>query len=252
MGRIHKAPSNVEWRQWGAVDPFYGVASWSGRDRSGLNPWTVDDFYALGQSDWADFRERWARYGVKYGRVVDVGCGAGRLTKHMATDFSDVVGVDVSDGMIDVARAHVTDANVQFRLGDGIRLPIETATVDGAFSAHVFQHLESLDLARANFAEVARVLRPGGTMMIHLPVVLPPTGLPGVLPAMAAKRKLSDLRAVVQRWRGAPLMRGLQFPWAWLRGQLPTLGLVDVELVIFATRSNGADHACVLARRLDG
>ena len=249
MARPDKASSNVEWRKWGEDDPFYGVASWTGRERGGSHPWTAEEFYALGASDWADFRERWARYGVKFGSVVEIGCGAGRLTKHMAADFGNVVAVDVSEGMLGVARTHISEVNVDLRLGDGITLPVETATADAAFSAHVFQHFDSLELARANFSEASRVLKPGGTMMIHLPVVVPPSGLPGVLPALAAKRRLSDLRAAVQRRRGAPLMRGLQYPWAWLKGELPKLGLVDMELVIFPTRSNAGDHACLLARR---
>lgn len=249
MKRIEHAPSNIEWRKWGRDDPFYGVASWAGRQRGGANPWTAEDFYALGRSDWADFRRRWVNYGVDFGRVVEIGCGAGRLTKHMAADFAHVLGVDVSDGMLEVARSHIPEPNVELRLGDGATLPVETATVDGVFSTHVFQHLESLALARANFSEAARVLKPGGTMMVHLPVIMPPLGATGVLLLVAAKRKLGDLRATVKRRRGTPLMRGLQYPWQWLVRELPTLGLINVELVVFATESNGGYQPCVLARR---
>lgn len=249
VGRTEKAASNVEWRQWGNVDPFFGVASWSGRQRGGAHPWTAEEFYALGRADWVDFRARWTNYGVDLGHVVDLGCGAGRITKAMAADVARVIGVDVSDGMLAVARSNLPESNVELRLGDGVTLPVETATADGVFSAHVFQHFDSIGLARRNLAEAARVLKPGGTMMVHLPVVLPPSGLPGILPALAARRKLSDLRATLQRRRGAPLMRGLQYPWAWLKRELPALGLVDVELVLFSAKSNGGDHACVLARR---
>jgi len=249
MKRIEQAPSNTEWRRWGTDDPFYGVATWAGRDRGGANPWTAEDFYALGTSDWADFRSRWVGFGVEFGLVVDIGCGAGRLTKAMAADFRQVIGVDVSEGMLDVARSNITESNVDLRLGDGISVPVETSTVDGAFSAHVFQHFDSIGLARANFSEVARILKPGGTMMIHLPVVVPPEGLPGVLPALAAKQKLGDVRAKLRRRRGTPFMRGLQYPWQWLIRELPALGLTDIELVVFAARSNGGYHPCVLARR---
>ena len=248
MKRID-APSNAEWRRWGRDDPFYGVAAWEGRQRSGSNPWTAQDFYALGQSMWADFRRRWVAYGVDFGRVVDIGCGAGRLTKAMAADFGEVIGVDVSGGMIDVARANISASNVEFRLGDGITLPVETSTADAAFAAHVFQHFDSLALAHANFSEIARMLKPGATMMIHLPVVLPPAGIPGVLPLLAAKNRVDDLTATVKRWRRAPLMRRLQYPWPWLMRELPTMGLVDVELAVFVTPSSGIYHACVLARR---
>lgn len=245
----HDAPSNVEWRRWGRDDPFFGVATWEGRQRGGANPWTAEDFYALGRSDWADFRKRWVSYGVEFGRVVEIGSGAGRLTKYMAADFADVIGIDVSDDMLKVARSNILEANVELRLGDGVTLPVETATADGVFSTHVFQHFESLALARANFSEAARILKPGGSMMVHLPVVMPPAGLPGIGVAVAAKRKMGDLRAVVMRRRGVPFMRGLQFPWVWLTEELPTLGLIDVELVVFATISNGGYQPCVLARR---
>jgi SAM-dependent methyltransferase len=250
MKRIERAPSNVEWRKWGRDDPFYGVAAWAGRQRGGANPWTAEDFYALGQSDWADFCKRWVNYGVDFGRVIDIGCGAGRLTKYMAADFATVVGVDVSDDMLEVARSHIPEPNVELRMGDGVSLPVETATVDGAFSALVFQHFDSFALARANFSEVARVLKPGGTMMVELLVIMPPA-VPGILLAVAAKRRLGDLRAMVKRRRGAPLMRGLQYPWQWLVRELPAFGLVDVELVVFAAKSNGGYQACVLARRED-
>ncbi len=251
MARPDKASSNAEWRRWGDDDPFYGVASWSGRQRGGANPWTAEDFYALGRSDWADFRDRWSRYGINFGRVVEIGCGAGRLTKAMASDFASVVGVDVSEGMLSVARSHTPEANVDLRLGDGVTLPVESATADGVFSTHVFQHLDSLELARANFDEVARVLKPRGTMMVHLPIVLPPDGLPGLRLAVRIRRRMGDLRATVQRRRGAPLMRGLQYPWDWLSRELSTLGFVDVELVMFAMRSNGGYHSCVLARKAE-
>jgi SAM-dependent methyltransferase len=211
---MKRAPSNAEWQKGGRDDPFFGVAAWPGRQRGGSNPWTAQEFYALGQSTWVDFRRRWVAYGVDFGRVVDIGCGAGRLTKAMAADFERVIGVDVADGMLDVARANISESNVEFRLGDGITLPVATSTADAAFSAHAFQHFDSLALAHANFSEIARILKPGATMMVHLPVVMPPAGIPGVLPLLSAKNRVDDLRATLKRWRREPLMRRLQYPWA--------------------------------------
>jgi ubiquinone/menaquinone biosynthesis C-methylase UbiE len=171
------------------------------------------------------------------------------MTKAMAADFGEVIGVDVSDGMLQVARAHIAESNVELRLGDGLNLPVETSTAEAAFSAHVFQHLDSLTLAHANFSEIARVLRPGATMMVHLPVVMPPAGIPGVLSLVAARNRVDDVRATLRRWRRAPLMRWLQYPWPWLVRELPALGLVDVELAVFVSAGSGIHHACVLARR---
>ena len=41
--------SNTEWKIWGKYDPLFGVANWRGRERTGTNSWTDEDFYSLGQ-----------------------------------------------------------------------------------------------------------------------------------------------------------------------------------------------------------
>lgn len=241
--------SNIEWRQWGKVDPFWAVAAWPDRQRSGNNPWTPEDFYDLGSKDWADFRAHWGSYGVARGLCVEIGCGAGRLTMHIAKDFEEVVGVDVSEGMLRVAREYVTAPNVILRLCDGVRIPVATATADGVFSCHVFQHFESLEVARANFAEVARVLRPGGSALIHLPMYWLPRGLPLAERVLALRKRLGDVHAKMQRRKGKLLMRGLSYPVDWLLRELPPLGFSEVAMEVFATSSNGSVHPCVLMRR---
>src|SRR5262249_6306440 len=51
--------SNVEWIAWARKDPLYAVATCPNRDREGAAPWSDAEFYALGESDWTDFRRRW-------------------------------------------------------------------------------------------------------------------------------------------------------------------------------------------------
>ena len=40
---------------WGKTDPLFAVASWENRNREGTSPWTEDEFFQLGKSDWQDF-----------------------------------------------------------------------------------------------------------------------------------------------------------------------------------------------------
>jgi SAM-dependent methyltransferase len=121
--------SNREWKLWGEKDPLYGVASWEGRSKEGANPWTAADFYHIGEQDWRDFQTHWARYGLRTGTCVEIGSGAGRITKQLATSFERVVAVDVSEAMLDVARSNISASNVRFHVADGISLPAASGSV---------------------------------------------------------------------------------------------------------------------------
>jgi ubiquinone/menaquinone biosynthesis C-methylase UbiE len=168
---------------------------------------------------------------------------------HIADDFDEVIGIDVSDGMLQVARAHVHAANVDFHRCNGVEIPFATAAADAVFSTHVFQHLDSLELARATFAEVARVLRPGASTMIHLPMYRLPRGFSSVERALVVRHWRDTTRAKRRRRAGKPFMRGLIYSWEWLFQELPRLGFSDIEILVFATASNNDPHSYVLARR---
>jgi len=95
--------SNIEWKQWGKFDPLYAVSSWDGKQKDGPKPWTDNEFYSLGASDWADFYDHWKRYGFQGGHCLEIGCGAGRITRHLANSFQMVTALDVSENMMQYA-----------------------------------------------------------------------------------------------------------------------------------------------------
>lgn len=100
--------------------------------------------------------------------VLDVGCGTGALFSGIAGHFpaARYVGVDLAVGMCAAAREKSGGRGAtQFVAGDAERLPFGSARFDLAVSASVFQWLDSLDAA---FAEVFRVLVPGGTFRFAL------------------------------------------------------------------------------------
>lgn len=249
---VHRPPeaaSNAEWKRWGDTDPFYAVAAWEGRQQGGPDAWTPEEFYDLGLKDWGDFRSHWDAYGRRSGSCIEIGCGAGRLTMHMTNDFDEVVGIDVSEGMLRVARTYISAQNAKFQLSNGIDLPVDTASADAVFSTHVFQHFDSHELALANFAEVARVLRSGASAMIHLPMYQWPNGLGVMERVLDARRLLGDMRAKSRRRQGRLLMRGLTYSWDWIFRELSVLGFSSVEICVFQTSSNLDQHAYVLMRR---
>ncbi len=247
--------TNAEWIRWGREDPLYGVASWAGRRRTDAQPWTDAEFYALGRSDWADFQAHWVRYGFDPAVVVEVGCGAGRITAALADTAGHVHAVDVSRDMLAYAQARVTAPTVTWHLGDGRSLPLPDGTATAAFSCHVLQHLPTVEVGLAYLTEVVRVLRPGGTLLIHLPLVCWPLGRPGQFARAlaAAMAPVARMVARVRRWRmarGGPLcMQGISYELSRVVAHLQALGCTHVEIAILPMTSNGGLHPCVLATR---
>ncbi len=96
--------------------------------------------------------------------VGDLGCGTGVTTAAIAPFVRQVIGIDGSDEMLDAARARLADAlNVDLRQGALEALPIDAGALDAATLVLVLHHLPSPAVA---LAEAARVLKPGGRLLI--------------------------------------------------------------------------------------
>lgn len=109
----------------------------------------------------ADFIELIKKQAIR--RVADIGCGPGRVAAFMADHGLEVVGVDVSQAMLDVARtAH---PGIEFEEGRLDALPIETGVLAGAVCWYsiIYTPLGRLDEV---FDELARVLVPGGCLLL--------------------------------------------------------------------------------------
>ena len=141
-GNVASRPpeSNQEWQAWGEKDPLFGVIPQPGRERDGATPWTDADFYQTGSGDWEEFIRRWRLYGVDRTSCVEIGCGAGRLTQHIARDFGEVHALDVAEGMINYARQHV-GSNVHLYVTDGISLPVPRRQRDRGVLGNCFPAL---------------------------------------------------------------------------------------------------------------
>ncbi len=243
--------SNTEWKQWAKNDPLYAVAAWREKDKSGASPWTEEEFYALGDSDWQDFFHQWQHYGLNGESCLEVGCGAGRITRQLAGAFDHVYAVDVSEDMIQRARKAVGN-NVEFSIVDGLNLPQGDCSVKAILSTHVLQHLDSVDIGFSYFREFARVLDHEGTMMVHLPLYqFPSDGRSYKLmgPLYACSRRLQSIQASMRRLRGASLMRRTPYPIRDLHAFLLSVGFKNVEFRIFPTKINGDLHPFVFGTK---
>jgi ubiquinone/menaquinone biosynthesis C-methylase UbiE len=140
-------------------------------------------------------------------RVLDVAAGIGTTALLLATERGvDVVGIDLGDTQVARARARAVEAGlesrVRFEVGDAERLGAPDASSDAVVCECAFCTFPDKDTAAA---ELARVLRPGGTAGITDvwldPNTLDPElrGLAGRVACIADARPIDQVRAIVER-----------------------------------------------------
>jgi SAM-dependent methyltransferase len=98
------------------------------------------------------------------GAALDVGCGTGVLAQRLADAGYAMTGVDPSEGMLDVLRARTT--RVKAVHGSGPALPFADASFDLVFTVAVLHHVAEPDEVRRTLAEMVRVTRPGGMILV--------------------------------------------------------------------------------------
>ena len=132
------------------------------------------DFVAAGVRDARMLRRRAGLTKAK--RVLDWGCGAGRLAigiKHLMGHVEDYHGVDIQPELLTWAKDHLTDEHTRFTLVDAhnarynpdgeqsFHIPADDGSVDVLYAYSVFSHMLTADLAGYG-ATIARVLAPEG------------------------------------------------------------------------------------------
>ena len=102
-------------------------------------------------------------------KFLEIGCGIGRMTKHLAAIFGEVHSSDVSGEMIRQARqrlGHLPNVHLHETSGvDFAALPNDY--FDVTFSAYVFQHVPSKAVIESNIRDAYRVVKPGGIVRVH-------------------------------------------------------------------------------------
>jgi SAM-dependent methyltransferase len=101
--------------------------------------------------------------------LLDAGCGLGDDVRALAARVAPggrALGVDASASMVAEARRRGLSDGVQFMVGDVERLDLEDASVDGCRAERTFQHLAHPSAAAR---ELARVVRPGGRVVVSEP-----------------------------------------------------------------------------------
>lgn len=165
--------SNVDeqtWEMLGQTDPLWAVLTCANKR---YGQWDKADFYGTGQR-WVDALMQQVNESstlTQFGRVMDFGCGPGRLTRYLASYFDECVGVDVSKSMVDLARAeNLTYNNCQFVHNTQPNLKRWVShSFDMVVSQMTLQHMSRPEHIQAFITEFLRIIHPDGLIIFQLP-----------------------------------------------------------------------------------
>lgn len=119
--------------------------------------------------------------------VLEVGCGTGYFTRELARTGADIVAVDVSPELLEMARTDCSAKNVCYEIQNACALSYPDAGFDSVVGSSVLHHLEIKEAVR----EIHRVLKPRGTIYFTEPNMLnPQIAIQKNVPWI--KRKLGD------------------------------------------------------------
>jgi SAM-dependent methyltransferase len=120
-------------------------------------------------------------------RVLELGCGTGYFTREMARSGADIVAIDISPELLEIARANCSAPNVRYEIQNAYELSYPDAVFDSVVGSSVLHHLEVEEALR----KIYRVLKPGGTIYFTEPNMLnPQIAIQKNVPWI--KRKLGD------------------------------------------------------------
>ena len=138
-------------------------------------------------------------------RIADLGCGTGYFSGLLLARGFGVVGVDVSEANLRIARER--HPGLDTRLADLGALPFESSSVEAAVCLEVLEHVEHDEAA---LREIRRMLRPGGQLVVSVPSAEAPPPLVERLGLSSVHDEEGPERHVREGYRSTQLMRQLE------------------------------------------
>jgi SAM-dependent methyltransferase len=123
-----------------------------------------------GKLRWARRVKMLANYLRAGMRVLELGCGTGYFTRELARCEAEIVAVDVSPELLEIARTDYPAGNVRYEIQNACALSYPNACFDSIVGSSVLHHLDINEV----LAEIYRVLKEGGTIYFTEPNMLNP------------------------------------------------------------------------------
>lgn len=155
------------WDDYARRNPMFYIHSKSLQEEF---EWSPEEFFATGRAVETVVQDLFPEGDYASGRLLEIGCGLGRESIHLAQIFGEVVSLDISEEMVEQARRLHSDVpNLSFVVGDGHSLSgLADESFDYVYSFIVLQHITDHRVVLEYLREGARVLRPGGAFVFQL------------------------------------------------------------------------------------
>ena len=164
-----KDKHHEQWEKLGASDPYWAVLT--NPNKKG-GKWNRTDFFSTGENEVNNLLTKVKDLGieVKFGTVLDFGCGVGRLSRTLAARFSKVIAIDVSRSMLNEAQKanqHIGNIDFIHNIAEDLSI-IPEDSIDCLYTNLVLQHMPKKRQV-IYIREFCRVLRPKGILVMLTP-----------------------------------------------------------------------------------
>ncbi len=197
------------WNSLAELDPLWTILS---EPEKKFGKWDAAEFFATGNPVAQRVIDLCKAHAVNisFGKMLDFGCGVGRMTRAFSVHFKSCVGIDVSEKMVGLARKYNREfPQCEFVISESARLPFPDATFDFVFTVLVLQHLKTKKAILGYLSEFVRVVKDGGVIVFQLPVQVP------------LRRRIQPRRRV---WAA---LTALGVPQSWM---FKRLGLTPIQM----------------------
>ena len=225
---MNKVQEKTEWNERAKEDAYFWTVT------SNHN-WNADEYYKTGKEDFDEYvAPVIAGMDTLRMRALDIGCGTGRITRYFKDKFASVIGVDISEGMIEKAKED--NPGIDFFATNGRDLSgIDSESVDFIHSFAVLQCMTSRTEVARLVDEMYRVMKKGGKA--HFDVRTSPGGAPGAILAWWPFNRFYVAIIIWHRFIPLPFLRiydslfGAFFSDSELRAMVERAGFATLDTV---------------------
>lgn len=171
---LNQFKNELSWEDKAKINPLFAVMSDDIFKESGVE-FTEEQlavFYEQGERFWKRWLQSlgWDKYDLSQLKIMEYGCGMGRIINQAAIVGFKSTGVDISASQLDFARKFCPNANkIDFLLLDNSgRIPIPDESFDIVYSYAVLQHIKESSALKKAIGEICRTVKKGGRIRVQV------------------------------------------------------------------------------------